>query len=196
MAINHNNVEDIVENWDHPLEPHPDDNLHALLEVVASENKRIDIELDELYDNRFLDTATGVELEKISDLVGVTRKTDEPDSKLRKRIRGAFAAHASDTTYESFTSAAMSILEAGPDAVTFVTPPQTNPKVVEIQVDGAVLDAIPLTIDELIVLLNGALSIDARAQIKQTGTFAFQGDDASLEGFDEGTWSVGVNQNQ
>jgi len=191
--IQHNNRDDIVENWDHEIDLHESMNLQKLLEVVTVENQRLDIELNELYENRFLGTATGAELEKIGDLVGVNRKTDEPDKKLRKRIRGAFAAQASDTTYESFTSAALSILEAGPDAVEFITPPDTNAKIVEVQVDSAILDENPLTEDELIILLNGALSVDARAQITVTGTFAFAGGDGSLEGFNEGTWSVGAN---
>lgn len=191
--IQHNNRDDIVENWDHPIDLHESMNLQKLLEVVTVENQRLDIELDELYDNRFLGTATGAELEKIGDLVGVTRKTDEGDPKLRKRIRGAFAAQASDTTYSSFTSAALSILEAGPNSVKFITPPDTNAKIVEVQVDSSVLDQNALTENELVILLNGALSIDARAQITVTGTFGFSGNDTSLEGFDEGTWSVGVN---
>jgi hypothetical protein len=77
--------------------------------------------------------------------------------------------------------------------VSFLTPPETQPKVVEIQLDGAVLDENPLTESELTILLNGALSIDARLQITNTGTFAFTGDDTSLEGFNEGTWSAGIN---
>jgi len=191
--ITHNNVDDIIKKWDHPIDPGGTENLRKLLAVVASENQRIDIELDELYDNRFLDTATGVELEKIGDLVGINRKTDEKDKKLRKRIRGAFAAKASDTTYDAFTAATLSILEADAQDVTFITPPDTNPKIVEVQADGAILDQSPLTKDELVILLNGALSADARAQITNTGTFAFSGGDASLEGFNEGTWSVGIN---
>jgi len=191
--ISNNNVEDIVEEWDHPIDPSGAENLHKLLSVVASENARLDVELEEIYDNRFLDTATGANLQKIGDFVGIDRKANEDDPKLRKRIRGAFAAQASDTTYNSFTSATLSILEASPNQIEFITPPETNPKVVEIQLDGSVLDASPLTENELIILLNGALSADARAQIKNIGTFAFAGDDSSLEGFNEGTWSVGVN---
>lgn len=193
VHTDYDNEDDIVENWDHPIQPRESDNLRKLLEVVASENKRLDIELDALYDNRFLDTASGKELEKIADLVGVIRKNDEKDPKFRKRIRGAFAAHASDTTYDSFTSAALSILDTSPDAVEFVTPPDTPPKVIEVQLDSAVFDENPLTENELVTLLNGAVSVDARVRIKQTGTFAFAGDDDSLKGFNEGTWSVGVN---
>lgn len=193
MEINNENAEDIVREWDHPIQPTKGDNLHKLLEVVATENERLDIELDSLYDNRFLGSATGIELEKIGDLVGINRKTDEEDEKLRKRIRGAFAAKASDTTYDAFTAATLSILEADAQDVTFITPPDTNPKIVEVQADGAILDQSPLTKDELVILLNAALSADARAQITNTGTFAFSGGDASLEGFNEGTWSVGIN---
>lgn len=191
--IEHDNIEDVIQNWDHPINIGESDNLHKLMEVVATENRRLDIELDELYDNRFLGTATGAQLEKIGDLVGVIRKQGENDPKLRKRIRGAFAAKASDTTYDAFTSAALSIMEADPKSVEFITPPDTEPKTVEVQIDGSVMEGIPLTQDELTVLLNGALSVDAQAKITETGTFAFEGDDVSLEGFNEGTWSVGVN---
>lgn len=191
-TANHDNVADIVENWDHTIQPTEKDNLYKLLEVVTTENRRLDIELDELYENRFLETATGVELEKIGDLVGVNRKTGESDDKLRKRIRGGFVAQASDTTYDAFTNAAISILEGSASTVEFVTPPDTPAKVVEIQLDGSILDENVLTEDELIVLLNGAVSADARVRIKETGTFAFAGGDSSLKGWDEGTWSVGV----
>lgn len=191
--IENDNTEEIVKDWDHPIQPHETDNLYKLLEVISSENDRLDLELNELYENRFLDTATGLELEKVGDLVGVNRKTGESDGKLRKRIRGAFAAQASDTTYESFANTAISILEADLSEIEFVTPPDTPPKVVEIQLDGSVFNGIPLTKNELVILLNGAVSIDARVRIKETGTFAFDGNDSSLKGFNEGTWSVGVS---
>lgn len=187
---NQENREEIIENWNHPIEPHEDTNLYQLLQVLVSENKRLDIELDEVYDNRFVDTATGSSLGKIGNLVGINRKTGEKDSKLRKRIRAGFAAHASDTTYNSFATAALAILDGSPDSVSFVTPPETPNKTVEVQMDAGDFEDNPLTEDELIVLLNGALSIDGQVIVKTTGTFAFAGNDSSLEGFNEGTWSV------
>lgn len=193
VTINNNNQADIIENWDHTIQPHHDDSMYKLLEVISSENNRLDIELDELYDNRFLSTATGNELEKIGDLVGVIRKNNESDVKLRKRIRGAFAAFASDTTYNSFTAAAISILDGSADSVAFITPPDSDPKTVTIEVDGAVVDANPLTVSEIVVLLNGALSVDAQLNINQVGTFAFDSNDESLEGWNDGTWSAEIN---
>lgn len=186
------NTEEIVDNWEYPINIHDEDNLYKLLKVLASQNKRLDVEIDELYKNRFLETATGRELEKIGQLVGVIRKTGEGDRKLRTRIRAGFAASASDSTYDSFASAAISILDASPETITFRTPPETNPKVIEVEIDSSVFDNTPLTEEEIIVLLNGAISVDARVQIGQSGTFAFEGDDESLKGFNDGTWSVYV----
>jgi len=184
---------DIIDNWDGPVSLEPGDNLYKLLQVVGSENRRLDLELESLYDNRFVDTATGRELEKLGKYVGVTRKTDEKDDKLRIRINAAFASQASDTTRDSFATVALLVLDADAESVSFSSPPETEPKTVELTVDGSIIDASPLTIDEIQVLLNGALSVDAQAVIISGGGFAFAGDDASLEGFNEGTWSSTVN---
>lgn len=99
-VTNNRNEQDIVNNWDHPINLTDDKNLQKLLQVVALENNRIDLDIEEIYDSKFLKTATGKELEKLGDLVGVNRKTTEGDIKLRKRIQAEFAAQASDTTYE------------------------------------------------------------------------------------------------
>jgi uncharacterized phage protein gp47/JayE len=191
--IEHDNAEDIIQNWDHPIRPEDSENLYQLLHVVASENRRIDVELNELYENRFLATAAGANLEKIAELVGIVRKTDEGDKKLRKRVRAAFAAKASDTTYETFASIVLSITEGSPDSISIITPPEAGEKAVKVEVDGSVFEDLVLTKDELVVLLNGALSADAVAVVTETGTFGFDGSDASLKGFNEGTWSVGLN---
>ena len=192
----HDNVETLVENWDTPLQLHSTNNLYKLFQVVASEHDRIDKQIEEIKQNRFLESASGTELEKLGDLVGINRKTREGDGKLRTRIRGGFYAHASTTTYESFTSAALSILDARPGAVDFRHPPETPPKIVRVRVDGGVIVNNALTADELITLLNGSVSVDAIVEIEQLGTFTFDGDkpDTTIEqqakGWDEGTWSV------
>jgi hypothetical protein len=189
----HNNEEDIIDNWDYPIPLEKSDNLYQLLEVVASENRRLDLEIESLYDDRFVDSATGRELEKLGRYVGVVRKTGEPDDKLRFRIKGAFISQASDTTYDSFASAAIFILDTSAPAIEIVKPPQSvGPKVVELEVDGSIIEDHPLSVEELTILLNGALSVDARVKIVVGGTFAFEGDDTSLEGFNEGTWSSSI----
>lgn len=188
-VINRDNEQDIVENWHHSINLFESDNLYKLLEVVAKENNRIDLDIEEIYDSKFIGTATGKELEKIGDLVGVNRKTDESDVKLRKRIQVEFAAQASDTTFDVFASIALSVLETTKESVSIVTPPNSSPKVIQLLVDSAVIDNSPFSRQEIKDLLNRTISSDARVDIKITGTFAFEGDDSSLEGWGEGTWS-------
>lgn len=183
------NTQDIVENWDHPVSLFEGDNLYKLLEVVALENNRIDLDIEEVYDDKFLESATGKELEKIGDLVGVDRKTAEGDKKLRKRIQAEFAAQASDTTYEMFASVTLSILETDPTSIEIITPPDSIPKVIEINVDGSVLDDSPLSRTEIADLLDRTVSASARVDIKESGTFAFAGGNDALKGWNDGTWS-------
>lgn len=124
-VTNTNNEQEIIDNWNHPINLFEEENLYKLLEVVALENNRIDLDIEEVYDDKFLGSATGEELEKIGDLVGVNRKTAEGDEKLRKRIQGEFIAQASDTTFETFASATLSILESNPRATEIKTPPDS-----------------------------------------------------------------------
>jgi len=193
MEIQHDNVEDIVENWDHPVDLREEDDLYKLLQVVARENQRLDLDIEYIYDNKFVGTATGAELEKIGKLVGVRRKTAEGDEKLRKRIKAEFAVQASDTTFEQFASTTLTLLETEPEAIEINTPPETPAKVVEVEIDGSVLDDNILTKSEIVDMLNRVVSVDARVDLIETGTFAFAGGDESLKGWGEGTWSVIVN---
>ncbi len=180
---------DIVDNWDHPIDVKPGTDLYKLLLVSSQENSRLNLEIEELYENRFLPTATGKELEKLGRYVGVKRKTDEGDRKLRKRIQGEFLAQGSDTTYEYFASAALSILKVGAGSVEMITPPQSPSKVITLKVDGSTFSGNPLTKSEIADLLDKCVSADAKVNLIEVGTFAFAGDDSSLKGWEDGTWS-------
>lgn len=189
MAISSNNKEDIIKNWDHPIELTEDKNLYDLLLVLSKENRRIDLDLEELYDDRFLDSASGEELKKIAKLVNAEMKTGEGEEKFRKRVRGEFAVQASDTTYESFATILLSILEANASSVEITTPPDTHDKVVEVRVDSGIINENPLSMSEINDLLDRTVSAGARVDIYETGAFAFAGDDTTLAGWDDGTWS-------
>lgn len=184
---------EIVNNWDHAIEVEKGDNLYQLLKVIGLENRRLGLDIEELYENRFLENATGKELEKLGDYVGVVRKTGESDKKLRHRIRSAFLAQASGATYEDFVKTMFSILQTTKETVEVVTPPETSPKVVELNIDGSVLDEHVLTVSELATLLSESVSADGRVDIVEQGTFAFDSqENDGLEGWDEGTWSSTV----
>jgi len=185
---------DITEKWDHPIDIRPNTDLYKLLLVSRRENSRINLEIEELYDNRFLSSATGNELGKLGKYVGVQRKTDEPDKKLRKRIQAEFLAQGSDTTYRYFATASLEILEAPKEAVNMITPPESPSKVITLEVEGKIFDENPLTVSEIADLLDKCVSADAKVNLIDAGTFAFAGDDDSLEGWDVGTWSTDVEE--
>lgn len=184
-----NNTNELQKVWDLPVPESEGTPLYGILATLATENQRIDVVLDELYDDRFLNTATGRELELIGHYVDVRRNTGESDPQLRARIAAEFGAKSSNTTFESFAKICLTVLNANSGDVTLVTPPESGSKTVNVEVDGAVLDESEFTSSEMESMLDRSLSAGASVSILETGTFAFDGDDESLEGFNEGTWS-------
>jgi hypothetical protein len=192
--MTHTQDPDITEHWEHPVPLSPETDLYKLLEATDKENSRINLDIESLYDNRFIETATGEELEKIGELVGVRRKNAEGDEKLRKRITAEFIAQASDTTYRTFAIATLAILETNPRAIDIEKPPDSVDKVVNLYVDGGALADNPLTNTEIASLLDRTVSAGGKVNIIEQGTFAFDGDESTLEGFNEGTWSSIIGQ--
>lgn len=193
MHVTQNSSKDIAENWDHQIPISKEHDLYKLLEASALENDRIGLNIESIYDGRFIESARGRELEKIGELVGTRRKNGEGDLKLRKRIRAEFAAQASDTTYEMFASAVLSILETDKNSVTIIKPPDSVDKVITLELDGGVIDDSPFTRTEISSLLDRTVSAGAKVNIVEKGTFAFAGNDDTLKGWNEGTWSSTIS---
>lgn len=193
MTFVHDNVDDLIGNFEYPRPTTRDPNLYALLGVTATENERLDLDIESLYDQRFLDSATGRELEKIGAEVGEDRQSGETDAHYRARIKAAYGALASDATFDDLAATARNTLDAGPSEISILSANETSEdKVVQLSVDGALFDNSPLTASELAEYLSDAVSADARVEIVVGGTFAFDGDNTSLKGFDDGTWSSTV----
>lgn len=185
----HANVDDLINNFDYPKPLNRNPNIYGLLGVIGEETNRLDLDIEHLYDQRFLETATGSELEKLAEEVGITRRDGETDEHLRKRVYAEYAALRSDTSYEQFATAVMDITDASKNDFIITTPPNTkNNKVIELTLQQTVAEESVLTENEFVDFLNRALSVDARVDITLEGTFGFAGD-ADNEGFGEGTWS-------
>lgn len=90
---------DVVERWPYDFQNiNRDDDLYAYLGVYANELQRLDAFLDELYEQRYVATATGRELEKLGAEVGVTRRSGEGDDSYALRVALGKAIAASDGT--------------------------------------------------------------------------------------------------
>ena len=192
VTFEHDNIDNLIGNLDYPKPLNSNPTIYGLLGVFGEETNRLDLDIEHLYDQRFLETATGNELRKLAEEVGLKRRDGESDEHLRKRIIAEYVALRSDTTYDQFATAVMNITGAGSSQFSIATPPNTvNNKVVEVLLQQTVAENSVLTQDEIADYLNRAVSADARVELTLKGTFGFEGD-ADNDGFNEGTWSSSV----
>lgn len=191
IDFTHENSNDTVDNFDYPKPLNQDPDIYKLMDVLSSENDRLDLDIEHLYDQRFIESASGEELEKIAFEVGVKRRNGESDRKLRRRVYAAYAAQASDTTYETVAAAILQTIPATPSQVDLVTPPQSGAKNIDVTIDLAAVEDSPFTETEIVDQLERIISADASVNILIEGTFGFAGN-TSNEGFNVGTWSSSV----
>lgn len=167
-----------------------DDPLAALLRTLVSQLHRLDSEIDQIYDERFIDSATGRELELLGANVGVEPRTNESDESLRARVRAGYRIAISDGTFEAVGRAALALLDAAPDDVRLRGPPTTDGGVGQAIVPGALIDASPLTRAEIADELSRAVPLGHRMEVVREEGFQFDSDgQASGEGFGQGAWT-------
>jgi hypothetical protein len=143
--INKTDTPDVVDRWPYRFQHIADgDPLWDYLGAFASELHQIDVFIDELYEQRFLETATGRELEKLAAEVGVTRQDGETDTDLRFRARLRKAIAASDGTADDIETI-MSIAFEDKDLSNIDVVHSTGAPVTQFRVPQPYLDDIPLT---------------------------------------------------
>jgi hypothetical protein len=156
-----------------------DGNLDIYLRTILSQIKSLEADIGEVADQRFVETATGEELERLGEQVGVERKTGEADSALRRRIRAAYAAARSTGTYEDIAQVALLLLDADPSEISIVRAENTgSPGTARVEVPTPVLSASPLSEPQIVDILGDAAVGGHRIQIQQSDVFTW--DDSSL----------------
>ena len=142
--------------------------------------------VNELYDDRFVESATGRELEKLASEVGLDRQTGESDDRLRFRTQIAKAiTRSSGNIYELAT---LFRILFGEDATNITLTPAENQPVVIMNVPDLIVDQIPVSVSVLEDLLSQALPSSDNLEIITGDTFAFDGQTTG-GGFNEGTWA-------
>ena len=185
---------DLVESWPYTFQQiETDSPLYEYLSIYATELARLDAFIDELYEQRFIETATGVELTQLGAPLGVKRRADETDEQFRYRLKLRKAVASSNGTAEdirgiitqAFDDDATSEITVGvvEDApvLLFIIPPD-------------LLADVPITSSQLSATLNSAMPCGSGVQIVSgDDIFTFYEDDtdaASYEaGFGEGVWT-------
>lgn len=142
-----------------------DDPLAALLRTLVSQLHRLDTEIDDLHDQRFIDSATGRELELLGANVGVEPRTGEPDATFRARVRAGYRIATSDGTFEAIAKAALALLDAGPADIQLEGPPQTNGGVGRVLVPEVLVEESPLSQEEIADELTQAAPVGHRIEV-------------------------------
>lgn len=133
-----------------------DNTLWYYLSVFAEEMARTDEFINKLYKERFLETATGRELEKLAAPLGVTRRENEDDEALRYRARIGKLIAASDGTASDFKT----ILDVAFDEADKTNIEVSNvfdAPIIEVLVPKTRVNEIPITVNETEELLTRAV---------------------------------------
>jgi hypothetical protein len=90
----------LVDNWPYRFQRIPEGEPHwDYLSAYSAEMATLDASINDLYDSRFLESASGRELEKLAAGAGrITRRDGENDDSLRLRAQLRKVAAASDGT--------------------------------------------------------------------------------------------------
>lgn len=188
-GTNINNITDIVDNWPSQAIDVHSQPLYDWLSVLVSEYYRLDVEINELYENRFVETAQGVELEKLGKPVDIERRYGESDSSLRRRVRAGFARATSTTDFKIFAQITSTVLGTDTSNITLNRGSDfPNSPTVEVVVPDTVVNE-DFNESDAKTYLEEAVPVGHTVDVTVQGTFAFQTSDGSTltgAGFGDG----------
>jgi len=175
---------DLVENWPYEWQYIDDeDDLVDLLDAFATELQRLDAFVDELYEQRFVETATGVELDKLGAAVGVSRETGESDERYRFRVRLGKAVAASDGTAADVRAILRVAFDAEVRGAIEVAHVDGAP-VTRFRVPSTAIDDIPLTTTELEAEIERGFPCSHAVELVTDETFLLS--ESGSQGLSEG----------
>lgn len=186
------NIAEADSEWDSGIAFSPDNNTYALMRALLTEADRIDSNLEEIYDQHHVNSATGDDLEKIGDLVNVRRQTGESDNRYRARIKGKFRAATTDTTFDQFVEFTASVLSTEISNVEFLTSYDARPATVDVAADTSVYDGVDLLPSELTDILDDGVPAGHRVRVLERGTFRLKAD-GDTDDPDKGLTSDGIS---
>jgi uncharacterized phage protein gp47/JayE len=174
---------DIQSNW--PFERIFIDENEAVYDILVAmeqELDRVDVQADELMEQRFLDTATGLELQKLAGEVGVKRRTNESDESLRYRATLAKAISSSEGTTEEFVEILRLAFSENIENISLTT--TVDAPQITVEVPGVAIDNSPLTRSELEDELDDAIPAGDTVNLIASDTFVLG--ESGTQGIGEG----------
>lgn len=183
-----NNVTDLTSNWTIPfVSPYKGTNVHTYLRVLASQLYRVDVVIDDLYDNRFITSATNNELNKLAEPLGVERRAGENDDSFRSRALAAKQKLTSRGTYEDVVATVRALLRS--TAFDIVPAETAGGGICRVETTQSVINDTPYTEAEIEAELDDAVPRTHNIVVStNANTFTFSGTDEGA-GFGEGEWA-------
>lgn len=147
---------EIADQWPYETIGLDDDEAVAdVLRALQTQLNELDRQINTLRDQRFVDTATGDELEKLGAEVGVVPETGESETRYQYRVRLGKAIADSDGTLPTF--AQILHVALGQDATSVSLAPVTDEPAVQVSIPSDVIADLPVTQSELESILVDAL---------------------------------------
>lgn len=140
---------DVIANWPYDFQPFSVTDPHGqYLKAYTTEILEIKNQLELLYDSRFLESATGQELEKLAEEVSVNRVGGEADDKLRYKARLDKAVSASNGDGEEIETI-LGIAFDGRSLSGVVVTHVSGDPITRFEVPSEYMDDVPITTTEL-----------------------------------------------
>jgi hypothetical protein len=186
------NIRQAGNAWNSGIAFNTNTNTYKLVKSLLSEADRIDGDLEDIYDQHHINTATGDDLDKIGDLVNVDRQTGEGDDRYRARIKGRFRAATIGTTFDEFTEFAASVLNTESENIELISDYDTEPAVIQLATQASVYQSVNLSSSELADLLNDGVPAGHDVRVLERGTFRLKAD-GEVDDADKGLTSDSIS---
>jgi hypothetical protein len=159
------------------------DTWNDLLDTLAAEF-RTDLGLiDQLTAAKYIDTAQGAQIERIGDLVGVPKRTDETYESYRRRVKLAIPSSTRSATITDVTEMSAFLLECDLPDIEYVEAPSVEPARFDLQINENVFSETTSTVSEF----EGLLQKIKPAGVKARATVGKQFTHRSEDDADAGT---------
>jgi hypothetical protein len=170
------NISEAEQQWGYPLVFTKGSNNRKLLDVFTDVLDQADTDIENIYNQQHINSATGDDLDKFGELVNVERKSSESDDKYRARIKATFRASTIGTTFDQFTEFCAEILETNIQNLNFNTPYVSNPATVVVGAEESIYTNLGFTNSEISNLLQKASPVGHNVDVVVGETFRLKSD--------------------
>lgn len=176
--VDNDNERTALDNWGNAaIEIHdPSTEARAFLRALLTEVDDVDNSLSSVLDARHINTASGSSLDRIGELGGIQRRTNEGDDKYRARIKANITAGNSGATFDDVASFTAATLQIDPSTVDIDTNFDEDPVAVVTNIDFSSLDNTNLSRDDFLEVLEELVPAAHTTILEANGTFELSSD--------------------